>query len=90
MKIKFLPPIIILLITLISRTEKENPRRKHPVKVAYVIDGDTVKLARGQKLRYIGVDTPETKHPRKPVQYYGKEAYAFNKQLVEGKLFGVR
>jgi len=59
--------------------------RNHPVKVAYVIDGDTVKLTRGQKLRYIGVDTPETKHPRKPVQYYGKEAYAFNKQLVEGK-----
>jgi micrococcal nuclease len=33
----------------------------------------------------IGVDTPETKHPRKPVQPFGKEASAFTKQFVEGK-----
>lgn len=33
----------------------------------------------------IGVDTPETKHPRKPVEYFGKEAYLFTKGMVEGK-----
>jgi micrococcal nuclease len=36
-------------------------------------------------VRLIGVDTPESKHPRKPVQAFGKEASAFTKQLVEGK-----
>ena len=33
----------------------------------------------------IGVDTPETKHPQKPVEYYGREATAFTKKMVQGK-----
>ena len=36
-------------------------------------------------MRLIGVDTPETKHPRKPVQYFGKEASMFIANMVEGK-----
>jgi micrococcal nuclease len=31
------------------------------------------------------VDTPETKHPQKPVERFGKEAYLFTKRMVEGK-----
>lgn len=53
--------------------------------VARVVDGDTIKLASGQTIRYIGIDTPETKDPRRGVQCYGKEAYEKNKELVEGK-----
>lgn len=55
------------------------------VKVVKVIDGDTIEIEGGQKIRYIGVDTPETKHPTKGVQCYGKEASLKNKELVEGK-----
>jgi len=36
-------------------------------------------------VRLIGVDTPETKHPTKPVEYFGKEASAFIRRMVEGK-----
>ena len=54
-------------------------------KVKKVVDGDTVKLETGETVRYIGVDTPETKHPNKPVQCFGREASAKNKELVEGK-----
>jgi micrococcal nuclease len=54
-------------------------------KVTRIIDGDTVQLSTGEEVRLIDVDTPETKHPRKPVQSFGKEASAFTKQLVEGK-----
>lgn len=57
--------------------------------VKKVIDGDTILLTSGQKVRYIGVDTPETKHPRQGVEYLGKEAYYFNKNLVEGKKVGL-
>ena len=32
-----------------------------------------------------GVDTPETKHPNKPVEQFGKEASAFTRKMVEGK-----
>ena len=53
--------------------------------VQRVVDGDTVVLAGGERVRYIGVDTPELHHPRKPVQWYAREAKEFNRQLVEGK-----
>ena len=54
-------------------------------KVARVIDGDTIELENGGKVRLIGVDTPETVHPNKPVEYFGKEASEFSKKLLEGE-----
>ena len=59
--------------------------RMDTVKVKRVVDGDTIELENGERLRYIGIDTPETKHPTKPVQCYGEDAYQKNKKLVEGK-----
>jgi len=51
-----------------------------------VVDGDTILLNNGERVRLIGVDTPETKHPKKPVEYFGKEASAFTKKMVEGEV----
>jgi len=53
--------------------------------VIRVIDGDTVELKNGERLRYNDIDTPETVHPSKPVECYGPEASAKNKELVEGE-----
>jgi micrococcal nuclease len=53
--------------------------------VERVVDGDTLLLASGERVRLIGVDTPETKHPKKPVERFGKEASEFTGQMVEGK-----
>ncbi len=53
--------------------------------VQRVVDGDTAVLATGERVRYIGVDTPELHHPRKPVEFYAREAKEFNRNLVEGK-----
>ena len=50
-----------------------------------VIDGDTIVLDGNEIVRLIGIDTPETKDPRKPVQHYRTDAYEFTKRLVEGK-----
>ncbi len=54
-------------------------------KCVRVVDGDTIKLGNDEKVRYIGVDTPETKHPYKPVQFFGHEASQFNRNLVAGE-----
>ena len=54
-------------------------------KVKRVVDGDTIELEGGQKLRYIGIDTPETVHPNKEVGCMGYDASARNKELVEGR-----
>lgn len=50
-----------------------------------VVDGDTIVLAGGERLRYIGIDTPETVDPRRPVEAFGHEAARYNLQLVEGR-----
>jgi len=58
------------------------------VKVTRVVDGDTIDVeiaGKIERVRYIGIDTPETVDPRKPVQCFGVEASKKNKELVEGK-----
>src|SRR3990167_688727 len=55
------------------------------VKVIEVVDGDTIKLNTGQTVRFIGIDTPETKDPRRPVGCFGKEASAETKNLLDGR-----
>ena len=54
--------------------------------VIRVIDGDTVELKNGERLRYNDIDTPETVHSSKPVECYGPQASAKNKDLVEGEI----
>ena len=56
-----------------------------PLSVKRVVDGDTIQLSNGEKVRLIGVDTPELHHPNKPVQYFAEEAYQFVKKLIEGQ-----
>jgi micrococcal nuclease len=53
--------------------------------VVAVVDGDTVDLAFGdddERVRLIGIDTPETKRPDAPVECYGPEATAFTERLL--------
>ncbi|MFN3921036.1 MAG: thermonuclease family protein [Caldimicrobium sp.] len=55
------------------------------VKVEKVIDGDTVVLRGGEKLRYAGINTTELHTDEGPPQPYAKEAFLKNKELTEGK-----
>ncbi len=81
-----------------SNTRNENNNKKENIdktqcsgktscqaKVIYVIDGDTIYLATGEKVRYVGINAPEIHHPYKKVECFGKEASQENKNLVEGK-----
>ena len=62
----------------------ESPQATLPV-VTRVIDGDTIVVEGVGTVRLIGVDTPETVDPRRPVGYFGKEASDFTKQIATGK-----
>lgn len=56
--------------------------------VVRVVDGDTIIVRIGgqdRRLRYIGMDTPETKKPDTPVQWMGAEASGANAALVAGR-----
>lgn len=57
-------------------------------RVVDVLDGDTIVVRRGatdDTIRLLGVDTPETHHPTKPVQCYGPEASAFTTDRLLGR-----
>lgn len=58
---------------------------EYAVLVTRVVDGDTIEIQGGERIRYIGIDAPETVHPSKSVEYFGKEAAEKNRELVEGK-----
>lgn len=47
-----------------------------------VVDGDTVIVGRNERVRFIGIDTPETKHPQKPLDRQGLVASDYLKKLV--------
>lgn len=68
-----------------AKQEETKKDDRQLVTVKRVVDGDTIELEDRQKLRYIGIDTPETVDPRTTVQCFGKEASDKNKSLVEGK-----
>lgn len=57
-------------------------------KVKETTDGDTIVITiadKDYKLRMIGIDTPETKHPEKPVEFMGQEASNFTHNELYGK-----
>ena len=55
------------------------------VKVHWVDDGDTIVVVGGERVRYLGINTPEVAHKDEPGEPFGDEAKAFNKKLVQGR-----
>ncbi len=63
----------------------ENSPNEANATVIRVVDGDTAVVNLGgieETVRFIGVDTPETKHPNKGIECYGPEAWGFTKSLL--------
>lgn len=87
--------IIISSIGTYTTTPKKAFKLKPPeinaldkYEVVSVLDGDTFEVKIGKsfwKVRMIGIDTPETVDPKKPVQCFGKEASENTKKLLYGK-----
>lgn len=85
--------ILALLVMLIGfLSEHWQPFQKTAVQLSpgtYQVvgfnDGDTISVridGNDETVRFIGVDTPETQDPRKPVQCFGKAASEFTKKLI--------
>jgi micrococcal nuclease len=71
-----------------SKEETKEPIKSELCEVVNVVDGDTIKVninGATETLRLIGIDTPETVDPRKPVQCFGKEASNKAKEILTGK-----
>lgn len=75
-------PILLLLALSVASCTPIEPTRTgtgEAAQVAFVVDGDTVELADGRRVRYIGINAPETHQP------YAAQARAFNESLVAGQ-----
>lgn len=82
----FIPIIMIIFVNLGFKSKESNNRTQG--KVIEVFDGDTILVQSGSekiKVRLLGVDTPETHHPTKPVGCYGPEASKFTEDNLLNK-----
>jgi micrococcal nuclease len=82
-----LSPLFLLLILLLTGCRENGTANNNTYLVHHIIDGDTIELVNGKKVRYTGIDTPET---RKRVgrdwvedpEEYAISAKNFNEELV--------
>jgi micrococcal nuclease len=82
--------VAALAFALSSRSHgsDEAPGATLSGRVVRVVDGDTIRVAlagRVERVRYIGIDTPESVKPGTPVQCYAHRAAAENSRLVGGR-----
>jgi len=79
-----------ILLTACANTTQPQPNGEMEATVKRVVDGDTFELESGEKVRLIGVDTPETVKPNSPVEAYGKEASDYTKEMLTGQKVTLR
>jgi micrococcal nuclease len=71
-----------------SSTSSGSADSQDQVRVVRVVDGDTIIVeldGREERVRYIGIDAPESVQPNAPVECFGREASAENARLVADK-----
>ena len=85
-------PFVLLLVAVavlvVQLRDHRQTKTFGRAQVVRVVDGDTIRVRLGdriERVRYIGVDTPESVKPGTPVQCYAKRAAAANAALVAGR-----
>ena len=88
-----LNPLLICLLLISSAADAgtlSTPGTLRWVTVAKVFDGDTFRTASGEKIRLLGINTPEIGHDHQVAQPYGKEAKRRLISLIAGKSVQLR
>jgi micrococcal nuclease len=89
-------PRAVLLVAVMAAASlggwRAGSARREPAtgetRVTSVVDGDTIEVAwrgRVERVRLLGVDTPETVHPARPVECFGPEASAYTRHALLGR-----
>lgn len=91
-RVRALLPFFIAAVLgtlLVLRSVDEDEPGPSEATVVRVVDGDTIVARLGggreERIRYIGVDTPESVKPGTAVECFAKQASDFNARLVEGR-----
>lgn len=88
----FIIIVLVLVVVLYNHRQADREVAQQPSQpgfysINHFIDGDTIAVNMNghiEKVRFIGVDTPETHKPNTPVQCYGPQAAAHTKQAIGG------
>jgi micrococcal nuclease len=78
----------MLVRDTVRKAGGDHPSSASVGRVVRVVDGDTIRVeldGHEERVRYIGIDTPESVKPGTPVQCFAKKAAAFNEHLVGGR-----
>ncbi|MGK9476732.1 thermonuclease family protein [Melioribacter sp. OK-6-Me] len=84
--------VLIFLLLFLSGTIRCQYKMYYPfgysvkAKVARIIDGDTFVLSDSQRVRMLGIDTPELEKNGKPAEPFSDSAKVLTKQLIDGKI----
>jgi micrococcal nuclease len=85
-------PLLLLVAVVVVLVARGREGPSHTTfgraQVLRVVDGDTIRVRLGghtERVRYIGIDTPESVKPGTPVQCFAKRASAANAALVAGR-----
>lgn len=88
-KFYYLVLTIVFFLSCSVKNGEFNLSEEITYKVVRIVDGDTYVLEDNngitEKIRLIGADTPETKHPRKGVEPFGPEATSFAERHLSSK-----
>ena len=83
--------LLLVLGIVVALSQPSAPANLSPIgqpglyRVTHFVDGDTIEVdmnGHPEKVRFIGVDTPETHKPNAPVQCYGPAAAAYTKNTI--------
>ncbi len=77
--------LLFLAILVFGCTKEGNAFRERAL-CKHVIDGDTIVLADGRKVRYLEINAPEVAHNDSKGEPLGRVAARFNRRLVEGRV----
>lgn len=79
-------PVLCVYATLLSScSPASSSQDPNAATVNNVVDGDTIDISisgKTERVRLIGINTPETKHPTKGIECFGPEASAYLEQLL--------
>jgi micrococcal nuclease len=78
--------LLVLLPTIAVVLSASSCESKREVMCLRVIDGDTIVVEGDERVRYIGIDTPELASGNSAGEFLALEAKAFNRKWVEGKM----
>lgn len=81
-----MPIALLLLLGVLSSCGNSDISQPDLATIVSVVDGDTIVLSvqnQTETVRLLGIDTPETVHPTRPIECFGPEASAFTKATLE-------